>query len=701
MTFLNPLALLGLIAAALPVIIHLLNLRKLKTIEFSTLNFLKELQQSKIRKLKLRQVLLLIIRTLIVIFIVLAFSRPALKGTIPGKVAQHAASTIILIFDDSFSMSAQDENGEYFKQAKDFALSVIDLANVGDEMFFLKLSEAENSEFSPISDKNILKQAIIESKISEVYQPIDNALGIAARLMSSSKNANKEIYLISDFQKSCFDLMSKNKTEIFGSDVKFFLVNIGEKEVPNTSVDSVDIKTKIFEIDKPVVINTDIKNFGNQNLTNLVASLYLNGVRSAQRSIDISSWSGNSVELVAVPKKFGFNTGYIEIESDAVDMDNRRYFSFYVPERISILIVSSKEENSKYIKLALSTNSLFQYREVISEKFFSENLANYDVIVILEFDKMTREKIISIKNFVDAGGGLIIFPDNDSDLRQFNDFITELGLKPADGFLKTAYPSSFTFYKVDFQHPIFSGVFIEDTKEGERTINSPLINLSLKLKPTENETPIITLGTGYPFLFEKRLGEGKILIFSVAANLNWSDFPIKGIFAPLIYRGINYAATSTLQNESKLTGENVQIKLLKKSFVTPRLKLIYPDGNEEIVKTTETEQKEVKSNILHIGKLKSSGIYELRDEKKTFSLISVNTNRLESDLRKISEDDLYEYFSKLGVMKNQLELLNSRTDIKAMILTSRYGAELWKLALIIVLILAFLEMLIALDRKKS
>ena len=81
MTFLNPFVLFGLAAAAIPILLHLLNLRKLKTIDFSTLRFLKELQKTSIRKLKAQQIILLILRTLIVIFSVLAFSRPTIKST--------------------------------------------------------------------------------------------------------------------------------------------------------------------------------------------------------------------------------------------------------------------------------------------------------------------------------------------------------------------------------------------------------------------------------------------------------------------------------------------------------------------------------------------------------------------------------------------------------------------------------------------
>jgi uncharacterized membrane protein len=80
MTFLNPAILIGLAAASIPILIHLLNLRKLKKIEFSTLNFLKELQKNKIRRVRLKQWLLLALRVLIILMIVTAFARPTLEG---------------------------------------------------------------------------------------------------------------------------------------------------------------------------------------------------------------------------------------------------------------------------------------------------------------------------------------------------------------------------------------------------------------------------------------------------------------------------------------------------------------------------------------------------------------------------------------------------------------------------------------------
>jgi hypothetical protein len=80
MVFLNPWFLLGLFAAAIPVLIHLLHVRKLRTVEFSSLRFLKELQKSRLRTLRIRQLLLLLLRTLLIISLVLAFARPAVRG---------------------------------------------------------------------------------------------------------------------------------------------------------------------------------------------------------------------------------------------------------------------------------------------------------------------------------------------------------------------------------------------------------------------------------------------------------------------------------------------------------------------------------------------------------------------------------------------------------------------------------------------
>ncbi len=136
MQFLNPFVLLGLAAAAIPLLLHLLNLRKLKTIDFSTLRFIKELQKTQIRKLKLQQILLLILRTLIIVFAVLAFSRPVIKSTLP-VFGGHVKTSAVIILDNSFSMDVSDESGNRLAQSKNVAAQIIRALKDGDEAAIL------------------------------------------------------------------------------------------------------------------------------------------------------------------------------------------------------------------------------------------------------------------------------------------------------------------------------------------------------------------------------------------------------------------------------------------------------------------------------------------------------------------------------------------------------------------------------------
>ena len=140
MTFLNPVILFGLLAASIPILIHLLNLRKLKKIEFSTLQFLKELQKNKIRKIKFKQWLLLALRVLIILCIVTAFARPTLVGVSIGGTTSAAKTTAVFLLDDTFSMSVVDQEGSYFNQAKETIKKLLIQFEEGDEVGLILVS---------------------------------------------------------------------------------------------------------------------------------------------------------------------------------------------------------------------------------------------------------------------------------------------------------------------------------------------------------------------------------------------------------------------------------------------------------------------------------------------------------------------------------------------------------------------------------
>ena len=157
MVFLNPTILLGLLASLIPVIIHLLNLRKLKRIEFSTLDFLKELQKNKIKRIKIKQWILLALRVLIILFLVASFARPTLESTTAGGTSA-AKTTAVFVLDDSPSMSIIGDNGNYFNYSKQTIKTILEQFNEGDELNLVTLSNG--GKFNSVNRDNFINSLL-------------------------------------------------------------------------------------------------------------------------------------------------------------------------------------------------------------------------------------------------------------------------------------------------------------------------------------------------------------------------------------------------------------------------------------------------------------------------------------------------------------------------------------------------------------
>ncbi|MDI6767867.1 MAG: BatA and WFA domain-containing protein [Bacteroidota bacterium] len=733
MTFLNPLVLLGLIAAAIPVILHLLNLRKLRTIEFSTLTFLKELQQTKIRRLKLRQILLLITRTLLVIFIILAFARPAMRGTWLGNIGAHAHSSIAIIFDDSFSMMASDEHGVFFKKAKEAAFQVIDLLKEGDEVFFIKLSDLPKATIDPAThDFDGVRRIVNEAQISMVRRPMEDALRLAAKLLQHSANANREVYIISDMQETLFKHFmgihpfrsSKSQaSSLFNEQTNIFLIQLGSKEASNVAIDSLNVITKILEKDKPVTIFTSIRNHGKAPINNYVISVHLDGVKAAQKNVSVEAGGSTTCEFLVSPKRTGFIRGYIELENDAIEPDNKRYFTLYIPEQISITIISSSEPETQFLLLALTTKdeqgmrSSFNINRVTPQKFPTLNLNNVDILICTNIKVFNSNDAQRIKDFVAKGGGVVLFAEDKLQPANYNSLLLPiLGIPPIETITEIDDQNhNLSFNKIDFDHPIFSTIFEKEQsgkKQERQTIESPNVFKSIKRQAGKQARTIISLSDGTPFLTEHEIGTGKILFYSIAPILSWSDFPLKGIFVPLIYRSMIYTAPHEFNQSNYITGDDPIIivqsgssqKYNFQSSDDKRYKIISPDGLEEFIQPNF--QSGVPGSIgkgfsFQSNRLTLPGFYDLKSGSNTLSISTVNVDPLEAHTRKISNDNLEKFFAQIGVDKQYLHSLQASEKVQGKILEARFGTELWKLCIGFALFLALIEMLIAKDRNKT
>jgi hypothetical protein len=718
MTFLNPFVLFGLVAASIPLLLHLLNLRKLQTIDFSSLTFLKELQQTKIRRLKLRQLLLLIIRTLLIIFIVLAFARPAIRGTILGSIGSHANSTVIIILDDSFTMAAGDEHGDRFKQAKDAALRIIDLLKEGDEACLLRLSDVPKATVDPAAhDFSLLRNVVNESRISPVHRTFGDAIRLSAKLLERSHNANKEVYIITDMQATQFLAESKSDSSVrlFNERVSVFLMRIGSKPVPNVAIDSVSLTTAIFEKGKPIGLYTSIRNFSDVPLSNYVVSVYLDGVHAAQRNLSVEAWGSASLEIEATPKHTGFTQGYVEIENDLLEPDNRRYFTVSIPDNINVAIISSTPGDNQFLRTAIdasgqeSGHGLFTVQNVTTQKLSRLDLKNLDVVICQGETDIENFEAQRLANFVQGGGGLIIFPSSAAQPGSTNSFLlSELKIPGIQGFTNGGTGNGVLFQHVDVDHPLFTHMFENDqsgTGQRSRQIESPNIYKLLRHGTTKTERTVISLNNGSPFLSEYTHGEGKILFYSVAPVLSWSDFPLKGIFAPLLYRSILYTANRGESVPSYICGDEPAIILSQVTQAPPaaQVTMVDPDGTEEIVAASQNISGSSTRPVITLAskRLADPGFYMVKNNSLLLGSFAVNIDPHESDPRMISRNDADKFFHRFGIPASSIISVEPGQQIQTTVLQSRFGVELWRYCIGLALLLALIEMLIARDSRKA
>jgi uncharacterized membrane protein len=693
MTFLNPAILFGLLAASIPILIHLLNLRKLKKIDFSTLQFLKELQKNKIRKIKLKQWLLLALRVLIILCIVTAFARPTLVGVSIGGTTSAAKTTAVFILDDTFSMSVIDQNGSYFNQVKEAIKELLNQFEEGDEVGLILVSH-QPDEIEMTSNLGKFKEDVDAVNISFESNKLNNAIIKAADVIGKAKNFNKEIYLFSDFQKGrlASDDEITDLKEQLGEQVRLYSFDYSGKEVTNFGIDELKINTQIFEKDKPVKFDAIVKNYSNHLKENLVVSLFINGERSAQQSVNLNSGESKTVNLEAPAKTYGNSEAETEIEEDDILQDNQRFTSFSIPEKIPVLILVDDLEDSKLLEIALKSVSEQGYFNVTLrkiEQISGTQLNDFQVVVMISSNfNNAKEKIT---RFLNSGKGMIIFPSSGLNATNFISSLNSVGVGITGGLVKTDKGQSVHFNDLDFNHPLFENIFVDEKK---KQVESPDFYSYYKINPAGKGKTIISLEDESSFLSEYSLNDGKILLFSSAPVFSWSDFPLKSIFAPLITKSVMYLSTKSTSDKDYLAGEKLNINVSERTL--PQIKVLRPDNTDEIVNLPS----DFGSDFFSYSNTFVTGNYKFFSGDKLLSEISVNTDPAESVTEHITKAEFDNYLEKINFRGKYFRITKGENP-EQMIMQARFGSELWRYFLLAAIILALVEMTIARNAKKE
>lgn len=715
MTFLNPLVLLGLMAAALPILIHLFNKRKLRTIDFSTLTFLKELQKNTIRKITIRQWILLILRTLLIIFLVLAFSRPALKGTF-GTIGSHATSTVVIILDNTPSMDRRDERGRFLDQAKEQALRITGLLQNNDDAAVIRLSDIPSPTIPvPTHDRQHLASVIQETEISQKHRTITDALRIASTVVQESKNANKEIFVLTDGQTSTFThapINAGGPERIFPNNVHFFLSMGSAKPLNNAGIESVSIPPTLLQKNKPFTVNAVIKNYGSTRFVNHLVSISIGTTRVMQKSITLEPEESGTVGFSVTPSGTGFIGGSIDLEDDAFEADNSRYFSLTIPDRISVTLVAPDDSHPKYLETALavantlSSSGMIGVQRITPSQISTSILASSDVVVFSGVQDLPETQNTIIRSYVLNGGNLVFFPSSDSATVRYS-FLRPFDISIA-GITKAPQQTNFRFTGTDLDFPIFTGMFDNQT-EKSKTLESPSVSVALRYAPTKSMRTIISLSDGTPFLWLREMQKGKILGFSVPANSLWSDFPLKGIFVPIVYQSLLYLSSQEqlkMLTTKRLVGEQAeftssQLRKSKQTATSP-LRLLDPENRPSPLQSYAKSNADGVVQTIYTGsEMQSKGQYYVENNRDTLAILSVNIDVAESDNTTISHKSAAAALAALGVNETEIRFIASDASIRETVQQNRFGVELWRYCALMAVLFGLIEMIIAREKKES
>lgn len=695
MNFLNPFFLFGLVAAAIPVLIHLLNLRKLKNIEFSSLKFLKELQKSKIRKLKIKQILLLVLRTLIIVFLVLAFSRPIIEGSIPG-FETYAKSNIAILIDNSISMDISDEFGNRFTQARKAAERIIQTMKESDEAIIIEMTDPNNSSQKSFnSNKELLKQYLSEVKISNRSASLDNSLRIGVKKLSQAKNFAKEIFIISDGQKNIFT--SSDTIFVNNKNIGTYFIPIGvnsKSDFENLSCDSIEIATKFYQIGKTIELNAVIKNHSEKDVKGALISLLFNNQKVAQKTFDIQAKSTKTIPIGAPLQTTGAISATVELENDAFLADNRRHFGFIVPNKPNIAIFGERDDNF-FLRALFSTEDA---QNQITASYFGINeidrldLSKYQCLVINNSNLNENNKQ-RIKEYLSNGGAALFFPD-DVTTDSYKLLLQDLGIN-IGSLLSFSEKNPATFTNLDSKHSIFEGMFqLANDAVNIKQIESAKI---FKLLAAKTGIPIIETADGY-FLTENQFDQGKVLYFAVAPSLNWSNFPLTTLFPALIFRSIFYLSSTITSGNQLEIGNNESILIPKKFAANGNFKIIDPSGNEFAMQLPLLPT----GAILATNEWNETGVYKVKNSQNEFvSVVALNIPRSESYLDKFNKNDLQEKLkSRLEIDKN-IFVLDDFEKLSLELKRARIGTELWNIMLFLAILCAIAEMIVQKTSKKD
>ena len=688
MSFLNPLFLFGLAAAAIPILIHLFTRRRPREVKFPSLEFLTEVHQSEIRRLRLKQWLLLLLRTLAIAAIALAMARPALKGSIGWKST--AATTMVALVDVSGSMQAaaapsqltpgasgsEASLGAIARRAVEDLLSTL---GPSDELLLVPYDRAPRPVTArPSGDLPRLRAAARALEPGAAVTDHAQALTFAARALGESHALNRELFWISDFQAGGFaDSGAIQRPEGPWPDVRVYLLPIEPRARANAALTD----AALAPTETGAALSLEGASFDASPGDLAVSARDLEGSGRAEGAVSPTGTElgrgflnlaarGRATALIPLAR-LPEGGGEARIPDDVLPFDNVRYFSSGRAATLRVLLREDRGPSPLRLALEAGSPASGLSVEAVDATGLDKRAREADVIVIHDVDRLGPPELQAVLDFWRAGGALFLSLGDHSDPTFWNgSLLGELGIGSLGPEESAPAGSAWRLRVAATGHPALAGF---PARPGDALSTARFT--SARTLDRGRGRALLEFDRAHPTLIEAP----HAMVLNVSLDPASTDFPVSGAFLPLIHQCVKVLGRGSASG-----------------WLAPGDRYRAP-ASTGVWRVLDLEGHDVPSELSSEGGLRlvsapleRPGLYRVIQDGRLRSVFAVNPDPRESDLAALAPSVVARIFPA-----GRARVLEAGADLARRVREARYGRELWREMVLLALLLLTAELLLA------
>ncbi len=628
MSFLTPLFLLGLAGLSIPVIIHLIQRERKNVVQFPSLMFLRRIPYQSVRRRRIRNWPLLLLRLLALLFIVAAFARPFLRRPALAAAAAGGAREVVILVDRSYSMGY----GDRWARALAAARQAVNGLGQGDRGSIVFFGSGAEVALRSTSDTGRLETAMAGATPGATSTRFGPALKLAGSILSESALPRREVVLVSDFQRSAW-LGAEGVRLPDGSTLT--PVAIVDAEPSNLSVTAVTLQRTRVNDQERLTVTGGVVNHGGRPAANVEMTLEVDGRAIQTERATVEPNGSASVTFAAFTPPGHDVRGAVRIGADALAIDN--VFHFVVSPRVPLKVIVAERpgaaaQSSLYLTRALSLGDAPSFEVVTRaiDALSSEELQRASIVVLNDVSvaQLTAERL---KGFVTRGGGLLVvlgeraaWPAGGG-----SDILPATAGGPVD---RTKGPAG-RLGALEYGNPIFEP--FRGPRSGD--FSGARFYSYRSVTPAQGSQIVARFDDGAPALLERRIGTGRVLVWTSTLDLQWNDLPLKAVFLPFVHR-----LATTLASYSERPSWLTVGEVLEPPRPAPVPGSTRPPVSR-VVLTPSGQRVALDDQKSEVVELSEQGFYEIRAQGRDAEppvTIASNVDLTESDLTPVDPNDV-------------------------------------------------------------